>query len=84
MTMTAPKPSTKKARASAPATKSAASSKSSKATSRADRTYDAIVVGGGHNGLVAAAYLARAGLVPARGGGENADAPAFLDAANAV
>lgn len=28
--------------------------------------------------------LARAGLVPARGGGENADAPAFLDAANAV
>ncbi|HEY2924668.1 MAG TPA: NAD(P)-binding protein, partial [Candidatus Eisenbacteria bacterium] len=23
--------------------------------------YDAIVVGGGHNGLVAAAYLARAG-----------------------
>ena len=26
-----------------------------------DLTYDAIVVGGGHNGLVAAAYLARAG-----------------------
>ena len=25
-------------------------------------TYDAIIVGGGHNGLVAAAYLARAGL----------------------
>jgi len=25
------------------------------------RTYDAIVVGGGHNGLVAAAYLARSG-----------------------
>ncbi|MYS14498.1 NAD(P)-binding protein, partial [Streptomyces sp. SID4982] len=25
------------------------------------RTYDAVIVGGGHNGLVAAAYLARAG-----------------------
>ncbi|MEV5439331.1 NAD(P)/FAD-dependent oxidoreductase [Streptomyces sp. NPDC052682] len=28
---------------------------------RTDRTYDAVIVGGGHNGLVAAAYLARAG-----------------------
>jgi len=27
-----------------------------------DRTYDAVIVGGGHNGLVAAAYLAHAGL----------------------
>ncbi|MGW7386349.1 phytoene desaturase family protein [Streptomyces sp. NPDC054794] len=26
-----------------------------------NRTYDAVIVGGGHNGLVAAAYLARAG-----------------------
>src|SRR3990170_3125309 len=25
------------------------------------KTYDAIIIGGGHNGLVAAAYLARAG-----------------------
>ncbi len=30
--------------------------------SAADRTYDAIVVGGGHNGLVNGAYLAKAGL----------------------
>ncbi|MFE5393307.1 phytoene desaturase family protein [Streptomyces sp. NPDC056568] len=29
--------------------------------SRASRAYDAVIVGGGHNGLVAAAYLARAG-----------------------
>ncbi|MET7295831.1 NAD(P)/FAD-dependent oxidoreductase [Streptomyces griseoloalbus] len=28
---------------------------------QASRTYDAVIVGGGHNGLVAAAYLARAG-----------------------
>ena len=26
------------------------------------REYDAIIVGGGHNGLVAAAYLAKSGL----------------------
>src|SRR5437867_657040 len=26
------------------------------------RTHDAVIIGGGHNGLVAAAYLARAGL----------------------
>ncbi|MCF1597180.1 phytoene desaturase family protein, partial [Streptomyces muensis] len=30
-------------------------------SSPASRTYDAVIVGGGHNGLVAAAYLARAG-----------------------
>jgi phytoene dehydrogenase-like protein len=30
--------------------------------SRPRSTYDAVIVGGGHNGLVAAAYLARAGL----------------------
>ena len=33
-----------------------------RATSRADRNYDAIVIGGGHNGLVNGAYLAKAGL----------------------
>jgi phytoene dehydrogenase-like protein len=33
-----------------------------KATTGGDRTYDAIVIGGGHNGLVNGAYLARAGL----------------------
>lgn len=31
------------------------------AVSEGTRTYDAVIVGGGHNGLVAAAYLARAG-----------------------
>jgi phytoene dehydrogenase-like protein len=31
-------------------------------SNKVDRTYDAIVVGGGHNGLVNAAYLAKAGL----------------------
>ena len=31
-------------------------------TQRASADHDAIIVGGGHNGLVAAAYLARAGL----------------------
>lgn len=31
-------------------------------SARSARDFDAIVVGGGHNGLVAAAYLARAGL----------------------
>jgi phytoene dehydrogenase-like protein len=33
-----------------------------KAASKADRTYDAIVIGGGHNGLTNGAYLAKAGL----------------------
>ena len=27
-----------------------------------EREYDAIIIGGGHNGLVAAAYLAKSGL----------------------
>ena len=34
----------------------------SRASSVADRTYDAIVIGGGHNGLTNGAYLAKAGL----------------------
>ena len=34
---------------------------SSATTSKSNGRYDAIVIGGGHNGLVAAAYLARAG-----------------------
>ena len=33
-----------------------------KPASAADRTYDAIVIGGGHNGMVNGAYLAKAGL----------------------
>ena len=50
-TKTTPKSSTSRPRTEAPA-----------APRGADRTYDAIVVGGGHNGLVNGAYLARAGL----------------------
>ena len=40
------------------------SSSSSSSARRAltERKWDALVVGGGHNGLTAAAYLARAGL----------------------
>jgi len=57
MTMTAPKP-TKSSKSG----KNGNGSKSTKATSRADRTYDAIIVGGGHNGLVNGAYLAKSGL----------------------
>ena len=43
--------------------KASQSEKSSKRkASPSDRTYDAIVVGGGHNGLTNGAYLAKAGL----------------------
>ena len=47
---TTPKPAAKPAPKPKPAPKAT------------DRTYDAIVVGGGHNGLVNGAYLAKAGL----------------------
>ncbi|MEA2608925.1 MAG: hypothetical protein QOJ75_1168 [Chloroflexota bacterium] len=47
-----------------PTTKSTAGAKTAKTppARAADRTYDAIIVGGGHNGLVNGAYLAKAGL----------------------
>ncbi len=48
---------------SSPSARRAAAAAGTPASRRsADRTYDAIVVGGGHNGLVNGAYLARAGL----------------------
>ncbi len=50
-------------KAAAPGRQPAARAATPKAAaSRAERTYDAIVVGGGHNGLVNGAYLAKAGL----------------------
>ena len=48
---------TKKADRKASTAKAGAS-----ATSASDRTYDAIVIGAGHNGMVNGAYLAKAGL----------------------
>jgi phytoene dehydrogenase-like protein len=63
MTMTAPKPTKKSTRKSGPAKAGAVrSTKSTRSTARGDRTYDAIVIGGGHNGLVNGAYLAKSGL----------------------
>jgi phytoene dehydrogenase-like protein len=44
------------------ATHSKTSTKGTRTTSKSDRTYDAIVIGGGHNGMVNGAYLAKAGL----------------------
>jgi phytoene dehydrogenase-like protein len=60
MTMTAPKP-TKKSTKKSPPTRTSGNG-SGRSTSRGDRTYDAIVIGGGHNGLVNGAYLAKSGL----------------------
>ena len=59
MTTTIP---TKRTPKSTNGTRSSSAARSTKTTSRADRTYDAIVIGGGHNGLVNGAYLAKAGL----------------------
>jgi phytoene dehydrogenase-like protein len=62
MTMTAPKSTRKATKDSTDGRKAGAATRGTKASSRADRTYDAIVVGGGHNGLVNGAYLAKSGL----------------------
>ncbi len=59
MTTTMPTKTPPKSPTKTPAGKTPRSTKS---TSKADRTYDAIVIGGGHNGLVNGAYLAKSGL----------------------
>ncbi len=57
-----------KATTKAPASKRSAKGSTKVASTKAirstrdDRTYDAIVIGAGHNGLTNAAYLAKAGL----------------------
>jgi phytoene dehydrogenase-like protein len=60
--MTTTIPTKKTPTSTKPARSPRSSSGSTRTTSRADRTYDALVVGGGHNGLVNGAYLAKAGL----------------------
>jgi phytoene dehydrogenase-like protein len=50
------------AKTSGPTVTSKPSETSKAASTRDDRTYDAIVIGGGHNGLTNAAYLAKGGL----------------------
>jgi phytoene dehydrogenase-like protein len=52
MTMTAPKSAARRATAT----------RAPRSATKAERTYDAIVIGGGHNGLVNGAYLAKSGL----------------------
>jgi phytoene dehydrogenase-like protein len=60
--MTTTIPTKKSSKSTKPTARSSSTTGSTKTTSRADRTYDAIIVGGGHNGLVNGAYLAKAGL----------------------
>ena len=60
--MTTTIPTRKTRKSTTPTSRSSSTTGSTRTTSRADRTYDAIVVGGGHNGLVNGAYLAKAGL----------------------
>jgi phytoene dehydrogenase-like protein len=60
--MTTTIPTKKSSKSTKPTTRSSSTTGSTKTTSRSDRTYDAIIVGGGHNGLVNGAYLAKAGL----------------------
>src|SRR6476661_6435380 len=63
MTMTAPKSTKRSSTQPKPSKPSRAPvDRSTRTTSRADRTYDAIVIGGGHNGLTNGAYLAKSGL----------------------
>jgi phytoene dehydrogenase-like protein len=57
-----PKTSKKAGARPAAAARTATRSASRPRTSKGDRTYDAIVIGGGHNGLTNGAYLAKAGL----------------------
>jgi phytoene dehydrogenase-like protein len=49
-------------KAKAPKAPKAPKTTAPRRTSSTDRTYDAIVIGGGHNGLTNGAYLAKAGL----------------------
>jgi phytoene dehydrogenase-like protein len=59
----ASKPRAPKAASAGSASRPAATtSRGTRTSGAADRTYDAIVVGGGHNGLTNGAYLAKAGL----------------------
>ena len=69
-----------------PATPGEEAATPAKRRRRADRTYDAIVIGGGHNGLTNGAYLAKAGPAdahpraapPRRRCGDHRGAPAGL------